>query len=73
MIKIDFIIAISLYLFLSILLVITSWMFYNWKEETDMVYDVKYMVQCPYCVYLFFDYYELNLKMCPNCKSYFTV
>lgn len=55
MIKIDFSSAISLYLSFSIFLVFALWIFYNYRKS-DILNEAKYLQQCPYCTYMFFNY-----------------
>jgi len=70
MISLDFFVAIALYLFLILLLVFGRWIFYNYNENQSAGFESKYLQQCPYCTYLFFDYEESKLKICPRCESY---
>ena len=70
MIQIDFFLAIALYLFLTIGLVIGYWVFYNDSDEDSMTIEARHLQECPYCAYLFFDYEESVLKICPRCESY---
>ena len=84
MIKIDFTSAISVYLSLSIFLVFILWIFYNHRRN-GILNETKYLQQCPYCAYMFFNYAsEKPAKIqntqesgdqsrpmtCPRCKSY---
>jgi len=55
MIKIDFSSAISVYLCLSIFLVFILWIFYNYRKG-GILNETKYLQQCPYCTYMFFNY-----------------
>jgi len=55
MIKIDFSSAISIYLCLSIFLVFILWIFYNYRRD-GILNETKYLQQCPYCTYMFFNY-----------------
>ena len=71
MIKLDFSLAIATYFFLVILLVLVPWIFYNLnRKEHDRISQDKHMQQCPYCLSIFFDEQENNLKVCPHCESY---
>ena len=71
MIKINFPIAISLYLTFSILLVFTGWIFYNYKEgKLNLFNKLKSLQQCPFCTYVFYVYHESDVDICPKCKSY---
>jgi len=55
MIKIDFSSAISVYLCFSIFLVFILWVFYNYSKG-GILNETKYLQQCPYCTYMFFNY-----------------
>lgn len=55
MIKIDFSSAISIYLSFSIFLVFILWVFYNYRKG-GILNETKYLQQCPYCTYMFFNY-----------------
>ena len=70
MIHIDFFVAIATYLTFIILLVIGRWIFYNYSDEASMTIESKHLEQCPYCTYIFFDYTQAPLKVCPRCESY---
>ena len=72
MINIDLSVAITIFLFITILLVIGHWIFYTYREERYPAGEAKYLHQCPYCTYIFFDYDEAVLKICPRCESYIT-
>ena len=74
MIHLDFALAISLFLFSGLLLVIGHIIFYNYNRlrKEDKPPDV--FMQCPYCAYLFTDKNEGGpVNLCPRCKSYLTV
>ncbi len=74
MIKIDFALAISIYLTLSLLLVIGYWIFYNWYRGKDIVHESQYIYQCPYCTYIFFHYnVNKEVVICPKCQSYLQI
>jgi len=71
MIKIDLVVAISVFLFFILLLVIGQWLSYNTHQENrSFISESRYLFQCSFCTFLFFDYTETNIKKCPNCKSY---
>ena len=55
MLKINFSSAIAAYLCLSIFLVFIMWIFYNYHRD-GILNETKYLQQCPFCTYLFFDY-----------------
>ena len=70
MLKIDFSLAVAVFLTLDFLVVISIWIFYTYTNdgETD-VGNSKYFRQCPYCCVVFFDYQKQALRACPQCKS----
>ena len=72
MIHIDLDIGIALYLFLTVSLVLMMWMSYNYSKDKPLTNQQKDLEQCPFCTFVFFDYKKLNVKICPNCKSYIT-
>ncbi len=74
MIRVDFSWAISVYLSLTILLVIGHWIIYTYRKERNIFNNIRFLEQCPYCTCVFFDYADESfLKTCPQCKSYITV
>ena len=73
MIKIDFSLAISIYISFIVLLVIGHWIIYTCSEERKIFDGIKFIEQCPYCTCIFFDYEESSIKICPQCKSYLSV
>ena len=74
MIRVDFLWAISVYLSLTIVLVIGHWIIYTYRKEKNILNNTKFVEQCPYCTCVFFDYAdESSIKICPQCKSYITI
>ncbi len=72
MIPIDLVLAIAIFLSISLVVVFGSWIFYNFrngngKTPADHVEQVQ---QCPYCTYVFVSYKQGDVLMCPRCKSY---
>ena len=72
MIKIDFNWAMASYIFIIIALVIGHWIFYTCRRDKGIFIDSKFFQECPYCTYIFLNYEEGDLKMCPRCRSYIT-
>ena len=70
MIKIDFSIAIAIYLTLNLMLVIGFWLFYTCNREKQFGQEFKFLHQCTYCTYVFLDYSDSKIKICPKCRSY---
>lgn len=73
MIKIDFELAISIFLFLSLSLVFFRWIFYNSFREYEIDIHTEYLTQCPVCTYIFFLYAKVQLIICPRCQSLITL
>lgn len=69
MIKIDINIAISGFLCVSILLVFTLWLFYNYRR-TNTLTENSELKQCPYCTHIFPGSNDSEIDVCPQCKSY---
>jgi len=54
-----------------LVLAIGLWMFYTLKREREMGFSYKqFFMQCPYCTYVYFDYIERSVPVCPRCKSF---
>lgn len=73
MIPIDFNLAISLYLFIAILLVFISWLFYTYSDEQKASQEMSAMLQCPFCTYIFSPKDDAPIERCPHCHSYINV
>ncbi len=69
MITINFSIAIAIFLSILLILVIGRWIMYNKREEENFKKS-EYVVQCPYCSYIFYDFQKKDIEACPRCKSY---
>ena len=70
MIKIDFLWAVAVYIFITIALVIGHWIVYTFRKDKGIFSDAKFFQECPYCTYIFFNYEESEVKVCPRCRSY---
>lgn len=68
MIKINITYAITVYLSLTIIVLISLWIFYNFKKQ-EPIDTSKYLYQCPYCTYIFYIYTKQKSLLCPRCKS----
>lgn len=70
MLRIDFSLAMAIFLIVDFIVVMALWLFYTYRSaaETD-VWNSKYFRQCPYCCVVFFDYQKQSLRACPQCKS----
>ena len=70
MIPIDFSVMITLYLSIGVVLVIAYWIFYNCDAGESLSIESNHLYDCPFCTYMFFDYDNSLLKICPRCESY---
>lgn len=74
MIRVDIVLAISIYLCFSLCLVFILWVFYNFSGRRTSVSDeTNDLQQCPYCTYVFRNYQKGEVYICPQCKSYIAV
>ena len=70
MMAIDFALAVTLVVSFALFLVFAFWIRYNFNDQDKNIdYQVNSFQQCSYCTYIFFDYRNRRVKMCPNCKS----
>jgi uncharacterized paraquat-inducible protein A len=72
MIKIDFVLALSWFLILSLCLVFALWLFYTCHRENTHWEDEE-IQQCPFCTHVFPKIAEGKHSQCPQCKSYLTI
>ena len=72
MIKVDALLAVSLFLCVFLLFVFVVWVFYNYRGGVQES-DAKILKQCPYCSYLFSNDDEKSIQKCPRCESYLNV
>ena len=72
MIKIDFLLAISIYLSASLLFLLGKWILVNNKDRAIryMSQDTKFILQCPICSFIYRDYTNGAVSICPRCESY---
>lgn len=72
MIQVDVVLAIAIFLSISLAVVFVLWIFYNFRggEEKALPDNAKQVQQCPYCAYVFVSYKQGDVLMCPRCKSY---
>ncbi|MFC1703622.1 hypothetical protein ACFL1E_02410 [Candidatus Omnitrophota bacterium] len=69
MIKIEFSIAIALYIGTLVSLVVIQWLFMRVKTARSV--DTDALWQCPICTYVYFDYYPKGeFSTCPRCDSF---
>ncbi|OGX19115.1 MAG: hypothetical protein A2Y04_02655 [Omnitrophica WOR_2 bacterium GWC2_45_7] len=70
MIKLDLVVAISIFLTFLIFLVFAKWIFYTSNSSDSLSDKLMYLQVCPYCIFVFFQYNIENFIICPRCKSY---
>jgi hypothetical protein len=68
MIKADIVSAISIYISLAIVLVLASWVFYNYDKKNIMK-KMGEINQCPFCTFIFYRLTKEDISTCPRCKS----
>ena len=73
MIKIDLTLAVSLFLSLSLIVVFVKWISYTFNNYQLTTNGIRHLKQCPFCTYIFFQYKDSELLVCPRCKCYFNV
>ncbi|MGC9065500.1 MAG: hypothetical protein ACP5JO_02575 [Candidatus Ratteibacteria bacterium] len=69
MIKIELTLAITIYLFIS-LLILFLWLFSETRKRP--IHSVKkenYLWQCPMCFHIYVDSSDSDISRCPLCKS----
>ncbi len=62
--------AVAVYISFFIFLVFSLWLFYDYNENV-IIYNTKFLKQCPFCTYLFFYYNKEKTILCPRCRSHF--
>lgn len=72
MIQVDIVLAISIFLSISLGVVFLLWVFYNFRggRGTAVGDDIEQVQQCPYCAYVFVSLKQADVLMCPRCRSY---
>lgn len=70
MIKIDFSLAVSLYLILTTCLVLLALLFENKKKQKQFSSEKNFLWQCSICTYVYVDSRHINMSQCPRCGSY---
>ncbi len=62
--------AIGIYISFVLILVLSMWIFYNCSREEEPFQKSEFLVHCPYCTHLFFEYLDSDHLICPLCRSY---
>ena len=69
MIKVSWDWAIAGYCSFSIFLVIVIWIFYNYKKHLELNVNGGKLLQCNFCMHVFYYHREAPIMTCPLCKS----
>ena len=72
MIKVDFSVAIAVYLLLTLAFIACAWILFEHKIKSKGIFknwQKRYVWQCSVCTYTYLDREE-ELSVCPRCKSY---
>jgi len=72
MIRIDFSLAVALYLLLILVLVACAWVIFEHRLKTKgglNIWHKNNVWHCSVCTYTYLDK-EAELSICPRCKSY---
>jgi hypothetical protein len=70
MIKIEFSLAVALYLILTTCLVLLIFVFKNKKDPKQFSSEKNFLWQCSICTYVYVDSRHVNISQCPRCGSY---
>ncbi|MCX5693199.1 MAG: hypothetical protein NTX47_05920 [Candidatus Omnitrophica bacterium] len=70
MIKIEFSLAVALYLILTTCLIFLILIFKNRKEPKQFSSEKNFLWQCSICTYVYVDSRHTNMSQCPRCGSY---
>lgn len=71
MIKLEFSLAITLYIFLTTIALLFYWVFFEKsKYFKDHSSSDRYVWQCSICTYFYIDSKHSTLSVCPRCGSY---
>ncbi|MDD4953721.1 MAG: hypothetical protein PHG40_02305 [Candidatus Omnitrophica bacterium] len=69
-ISIDFSLAIALYIFIILIVILAAWLFYRKQKERHLGLDPKYIWFCSICSYTYINTKEEKISTCPRCGSY---
>jgi len=70
MINIDFSLAITLYVFFFVDIILIVWLFSKQKKDKDLFLDPRFIWHCFVCTYTYVDTKEEAISVCPRCGSY---
>jgi len=70
MIKIDFSLAISLFIIFFISLILIIWLLSKKQKDKDLSLDDRFIWFCSVCTYTYINTKEDAISVCPRCGSY---
>jgi len=70
MISIDFSLAVSLYIFLVLNIILIIWLFSKRQKDKDLSLDKRFIWFCAVCTYTYISTKEDLISVCPRCGSY---
>lgn len=71
MIKIEFSLAVALYLILTVCLILVTWMCFEKKKILrSLSAEEIFFWQCNICTYVYVDSRHNSISKCPRCGSY---
>jgi len=70
MIKIDFSLAIALFIIFFISLILIIWLLSKKQKDKDLSLDDRFIWFCSVCTYTYINTKEDAISVCPRCGSY---
>jgi DNA-directed RNA polymerase subunit RPC12/RpoP len=71
MIKLEVSMAVALYLFFSVVIVLVLWMFSGYRgRQRKFSSEDRYIWHCSICDHTYVDSIHEGLSQCPQCGSY---
>jgi rubrerythrin len=70
MIKIEFSLAIAVYIILTAVVVLFLWLLFGKKKSSNMFFsENRFFWQCDICMYVYVDSRHNVISKCPKCGS----
>lgn len=71
MIKLEFSLAVGLYIFITVCLVLLIWVIIDLRKKTKSTITGKnYFWECSICMHTYLDSINKVISKCPKCESY---
>ncbi|NQV04376.1 MAG: hypothetical protein HQ532_02660 [Candidatus Omnitrophica bacterium] len=71
MIKIEFSLAIAIYLIFTVCLILLLWLVFERKKlQSTISLEKGFFWQCSVCTYVYVDSTHSVISQCPRCESY---